>query len=74
MNGAIIAYDEGLMNGDRELAAALWRTFFMKKCTDYRKLEVLVHYVRVQVSAVCVDLDSERALSVVVLCFFHFLM
>lgn len=49
MNGAIISYDEGLINGDRELAAALWRTFFQKKCSDYRKLEVLVHYVRVQV-------------------------
>ena len=50
MNGAIIAYDEGMINSDRELAAALWRTFFQKQCSDYRKLEVLVHYVRVQVS------------------------
>lgn len=57
LNGSIISYDEGLINGDRELAAALWRTFFQRNCTDYRKLEVLVQYVRIQVSLLFDDLE-----------------
>lgn len=37
------------MSDDKVLASALWRRFFSRKCDDYRKLELLVEYVRKQV-------------------------
>ncbi|KAF6089739.1 ubiquinol-cytochrome c reductase complex assembly factor 1 [Phyllostomus discolor] len=47
---AILGYDEGLLSDDHGLAAALWRMFFNQKCEDPRQLELLVEYVRKQVS------------------------
>lgn len=41
---------QGILSDDRGLAAALWRTFFNQKCEDPRQLELLVEYVRKQVS------------------------
>nr|XP_054111041.1 ubiquinol-cytochrome-c reductase complex assembly factor 1 isoform X1 [Callithrix jacchus] len=45
---AILGYDEGILSDDHGLAAALWRTFFNRKCEDPRQLELLVEYVRKQ--------------------------
>lgn len=42
---------QGLLSDDHGLAAALWRTFFNQKCEDPRHLELLVEYVRKQVSS-----------------------
>lgn len=47
---ALISYDEGISFDDKALAAALWRRFFSGKCDDYEKLELLVKYVRKQMS------------------------
>lgn len=41
---------QGILSDDHGLAAALWRTFFNQKCEDPRHLELLVEYVRKQVS------------------------
>lgn len=41
---------QGILSDDHGLAAALWRTFFNGKCEDPRHLELLVEYVRKQVS------------------------
>jgi hypothetical protein len=41
---------QGILSDDHGLAAALWRTFFNQKCEDPRQLELLVEYVRKQVS------------------------
>ncbi|PNI27869.1 UQCC1 isoform 2 [Pan troglodytes] len=46
---AILGYDEGILSDDHGLAAALWRTFFNRKCEDPRHLELLVEYVRKQI-------------------------
>lgn len=46
---AIIAYDEGLTD-DKKLASALWLRFFRKECEDYTQLELLLKYVRFNVS------------------------
>lgn len=50
---ALFVYDEGLLGGDKELANALWRRFFLssrdsedKQLPDMEKLAVLVNYVR----------------------------
>lgn len=42
---------QGILSDDHGLAAALWRTFFNQKCEDPRQLELLVEYVRKQVSS-----------------------
>lgn len=47
---ALISYDEGVCFDDKALAAALWRRFFSGHCDDYEKLELLVKYVRKQMS------------------------
>ncbi|XP_040175866.1 ubiquinol-cytochrome-c reductase complex assembly factor 1 [Anopheles arabiensis] len=47
---ALISYDEGISYDDKALAAALWRRFLGGRCDDYEKLELLVGYVRKQVS------------------------
>uniref|UniRef100_A0A182SUE4 Ubiquinol-cytochrome c chaperone domain-containing protein n=1 Tax=Anopheles maculatus TaxID=74869 RepID=A0A182SUE4_9DIPT len=47
---ALISYDEGISYDDKALAAALWRRFLGGRCDDYEKLELLVGYVRRQVS------------------------
>lgn len=50
---ALFVYDEGLVGGDKELANALWRRFFLsmqddeeKQIPDMEKLALLVDYVR----------------------------
>ncbi|XP_053675341.1 ubiquinol-cytochrome-c reductase complex assembly factor 1 [Anopheles nili] len=47
---ALISYDEGISFDDKQLAAALWRRFLGGRCEDYEKLELLVGYVRKQIS------------------------
>lgn len=42
---------QGLMDADRVLAGALWRGVFEGQCDDIEKLELLVQYVRKQVSS-----------------------
>ncbi|XP_043566800.1 ubiquinol-cytochrome-c reductase complex assembly factor 1 isoform X1 [Chiloscyllium plagiosum] len=47
---AIFGYDEGILSDDRVLAASLWRHFFNRQCEDPEQLELMVEYVRKQVS------------------------
>lgn len=47
---ALLGYDEGLLSDDIVLAGALWRRFFSKECNDPELVELLVKYVRKQVS------------------------
>lgn len=48
---ALINYDEGLLADDQALAGALWRRFFLKEeACDLEKIELLVKYVRAQMS------------------------
>lgn len=61
-HAALVAYDEGLINTDRELAASLWRTFFQYECPDYTKLEVLVAYVRAQLQHLTTIKDEDLLL------------
>ena len=49
---------QGLLSDDHGLAAALWRMFFNQKCEDPRHLELLVEYVRKQVSSHSPPLQS----------------
>lgn len=49
---------QGILSDDHGLAAALWRTFFNQKCEDPRQLELLVEYVRKQVSNCSPPLQS----------------
>ncbi|XP_052454834.1 ubiquinol-cytochrome-c reductase complex assembly factor 1-like [Carassius gibelio] len=44
----------GILSDDCVLAAALWRNVFNRQCEDPRQLELMVEYIRKQVS-VCVD-------------------
>lgn len=41
---------QGLLSDDSVLAAALWRNLFTCQCEDPRQLELMVEYVRKQVS------------------------
>jgi len=50
---ALFVYDEGLVGGDKELANALWRRFFLsqreseeKQVPDMEKVALLVDYIR----------------------------
>lgn len=43
---ALISYDEGLWFDDKTLASALWKRFFEGENVDFRKLEMLLRYVR----------------------------
>lgn len=47
---AIIAYDEGLLTDDKKLARAIWERFFEQNCDDYEHIELMVKYVRANVS------------------------
>lgn len=40
---------QGLLGTDKQLAAAIWRTFFTFDCQDLAHLETLVKYIRIQV-------------------------
>lgn len=48
---AIILYDEGLTKDDKQLATSLWVRFFNSNCDNYEHIELLVKYVRYNVSA-----------------------
>ncbi|XP_072037770.1 ubiquinol-cytochrome-c reductase complex assembly factor 1-like [Amphiura filiformis] len=58
---ALFAYDEGLLSDDRTMAAALWRTFFVKQCDDPRQVALMVEYVRQQMQYLD-TLSSEQLL------------
>lgn len=47
---AIISYDEGLTTDDKQLASALWKRFFESNSDDYEQIELLVKYIRYNVS------------------------
>lgn len=47
---AIVAYDEGLMKDDKQLASAVWRRFFNADCDNYEHIELIVKYIRMNVS------------------------
>lgn len=47
---AIILYDEGLTKDDKQLASALWTRFFSSNCDNYEHIELMVKYVRYNVS------------------------
>lgn len=47
---AIVAYDEGLTTDDKQLASALWTRFFDSNCDNYENIELLVKYIRYNVS------------------------
>lgn len=47
---AMFSYDEGLLNDDKTLANALWRTLFTKEEVDPTVLEDSVRYVRTQMN------------------------
>lgn len=49
-NSAIFSYDEGLLSDDRILANALWRIFFECDVSDPCLVELMVQYVRKQVT------------------------
>ncbi|XP_063958247.1 ubiquinol-cytochrome-c reductase complex assembly factor 1-like [Lytechinus pictus] len=62
-NGALFAYDEGLLSNDKVLAAALWRNLFLRNCDDPERLANMVEYVRQQVQYLD-SLDSSKLLQV----------
>lgn len=47
---AIISYDEGLTKDDKQLASALWKRFFSSNCDNYEHIELMVKYIRYNVS------------------------
>lgn len=47
---AILEYDEGLMKDDRQLASAIWRRFFGSNNDNYENIELLIKYIRMNVS------------------------
>lgn len=47
---AIVAYDEGLTTDDKQLASALWTRFFESNCDNYENIELLIKYIRYNVS------------------------
>ncbi|PIK35081.1 putative ubiquinol-cytochrome-c reductase complex assembly factor 1 [Apostichopus japonicus] len=62
-NGALFAYDEGLLSSDRILAAALWRNVFLQKCEDPEQLLDMVAYIRKQMQYLDA-LDSAKLLQI----------
>lgn len=61
--GLILAYEEGLLLSDRVLAGAIWRNLIGdKNAIDPVDLEVMVHYIRYQVTHMD-SLDSQSLLS-----------
>lgn len=47
---SLFAYDEGITSDDKQLASTIWVQFFNKSCDDYVQVELLVKYVRANVS------------------------
>lgn len=50
LQAAFIAYDEGLQSDDTVLAGALWRRVYQQQDVDIEHLELLVKYIRKEVS------------------------
>ena len=48
--GNLFAYDEGLLSSDQVLAGAVWRNLLLQGNFDPRKLEILVDYIRENIS------------------------
>lgn len=47
---AIISYDEGLTKDDKQMASALWKRFFNSNCDNYEHIELMIKYIRYNVS------------------------
>lgn len=56
-------YDEGLLGDDKALAAALWRGLFQMEPVDIQSLEIMVQYIRKQLSHI-EQYDTESLLTV----------
>lgn len=54
---AIILYDEGLTKDDKQLASALWTRLFDSNCDNYEHIELMVKYIRYNVSVFVCDFD-----------------
>ncbi|KAL5236050.1 hypothetical protein ACI65C_003460 [Semiaphis heraclei] len=50
LRGALVGYDEGWLNNDMVLASMVWRRVFNKECNDPEKIELVVKYIRKQMS------------------------
>jgi len=61
-------YDQGMLGDDKMLAAALWRGFFQMQPVDMNSLEILVQYVRKQLTHV-EQFETESLLTVGLLTF-----
>ncbi|VVC36027.1 Hypothetical protein CINCED_3A007948 [Cinara cedri] len=48
--GALIGYDEGWLTNDKVLAGMVWRRVFNQNCDDPEKIEIVVKYIRKQMS------------------------
>lgn len=46
----LIAYDEGILSDDKQMASAIWAQFFDQKCDDFTQIELMLKYVRENVS------------------------
>lgn len=55
---AIILYDEGLTKDDKQLASALWTRLFNSNCDNYEHIELMVKYIRYNVSTLNESLTS----------------
>lgn len=47
---SLFAYDEGITSDDKQLASTIWTQFFNKNCDDYVQVELMVKYIRANVS------------------------
>ncbi|KAL4084551.1 hypothetical protein QTP88_027499 [Uroleucon formosanum] len=50
LRGALVGYDEGWLSNDMVLASMVWRRVFNKECNDPEKIELVVKYIRKQMS------------------------
>lgn len=57
---AIVSYDEGLTKDDKQLASALWKRFFNSNCDNYEHIELMVKYVRINVSEIAYIFNAEE--------------
>lgn len=55
---AILAYDEGLMKDDKQLASAIWKRFFDSNNDDYESVELLIKYIRMNVSILLAEMAT----------------
>lgn len=62
----LIAYDEGLTSNDRQLASAIWKQFFDGNCDDYVQIELMVKYIRANVS---IDNESSECVRILMFIF-----